>query len=278
MTKSKQSPVLDADKVAIYCRSMVAMQPQSIDSDSIRAILADAKFRTLPDVAKAFEVSTNTVNQSWRQASMPGTTNNYIAADVLIWLLDRDIANRVATGTQGDSLTQRKREIEVRRMELDLLQAERAEQNDTGKVVSVEESRRELIALILTAKNILEDLPRSVAPIVPAASAEAVQQELTRGINGCLTFMAEGAGKIIGQAIEELRADRSLIEVDATIKRLVKGEQRGRRKHSGENRDRVGRRGATRDSPRNDGDSSPDHGHHSTEVPGRVDGSRAVTD
>lgn len=179
---------LTAADIKGICKSLIDLSPQKPDPESIRALVGDYTFKTLPEVAAAFGVSANTVGQSWRQNGLPGQQGNYPAVDVLLWRLERNLAEQERYNLTGDEIAKRLKQIELNEAELALASQIRKDELERGLSVPVEAGRQQVARVLAVLRQTFSNIPRQLQ----VAYGEACASEADKMIRNALQAAHDG--------------------------------------------------------------------------------------
>ena len=166
------------------------------DADAIHALIGDVRLKTLAEVARAFNVSPDTIKTGWRSAGMPGQAGNYPLAEIIAWKLARQLR---AQGREpiagGDEVTltalDRKRQADARKATAQAAKEERSNEIQEGNCLYKDEAEQVLSQLIIQTRENFMRLPRAMVPRFPTDIADDLHGELERRIRDILTQMAE---------------------------------------------------------------------------------------
>ncbi len=181
---------------ALACRvqAVIVLAPLACDVEAVRILLqAPEPLRTLEQVAIVFGRSTNTVQRSWRSNAMPGEAGNYDAAEILVWLLDREHNNRqrrAEVGHDPEAVRELSRiELDQARTTLALQQTKLCKlQRDYVPLIAVQATFRQILNVL---RDTLCGIPRTIEPMLPARHAKELSAEVGWAIRNALTAAAE---------------------------------------------------------------------------------------
>lgn len=82
------------------CETLMRSQPATVDPKTIKRLIGNATVPSMPEVARAFGISCNTVRQSWRPSGMPGEPGSFSLADIAVWRLKylQEIGPKIKAG------------------------------------------------------------------------------------------------------------------------------------------------------------------------------------
>lgn len=189
------------------CAVILAMEPQQLPTREqlVELLGGDRSVASMPMVAKEFGFSAHTVKQSWKTSGMPGGEGNYPLADILLWKLHHDRQNEKFTRA-NNSITDEIRRIELADKLFDHEQKKIKALQATGEALAVAEVQAELFALITMVKEMFLNVPRSIAPMLPANIVDETTTELTKQIRNCLAALSNGqvCGIELPKLVQEL--------------------------------------------------------------------------
>ena len=147
---------------------------------------------TQEEVAKILGVSVRTV-QYWTRDGMPVTSQGmYDLIEIRAWrLIKNKKARKTDDGNKKVDWEQKYREVKYRLAELDYKKA-------LGEMVSVEDTRREIISNILVVNQKLLVIPMQVAPQLVGLEERAIFELLTKKIRESIEPLAKTEVSICG--------------------------------------------------------------------------------
>lgn len=169
----------------------------------IQSELGDAHVESLAAVAKAFGVSYTTVKTSWRPGGMPGDSeaNRWVLADILIWLLERDVSNLETSG--GNEFTKRKQDLQLRDLDAVARIRERKAQVVEGEYMLASTAVRVVRARANLLRDKLMGIDREIRPMLPAKYAQQCIKEVHRYFRNALMAFVEASIHDIEDELKE---------------------------------------------------------------------------
>lgn len=173
---------------------ILAASQSRLDPSKLRSIVGAVTVRTLDQVAAAFDVSPNTVKQSWRSAGMPGSPGRWPLLAILEWRIEHEAKNaKRFSGTADDRQAEadaRKTELQVEKLELEMAET-------AGRLID-----REVAGTAF--RSILSELAEASATIgeemeteFPIEIAQEKVETIKRMFNRILTAAAEKGSRVI---------------------------------------------------------------------------------
>lgn len=158
---------------------------------------------THAQVGAHFDLSGNTIKQSWAPQGMPTTDDGrYSLIDVLIWrlgYLDERESRRTYAGLSGDQLKRQLAEEELRKLQLQADRLQREEQQAMGNLIDRNDAVSGLRAYSAALAEHLESLPDQVAPMLPIETASEIVEEMRGGIRRYLEQFRNKSARAIMQ-------------------------------------------------------------------------------
>jgi hypothetical protein len=163
--------------------------------NEIADLLGHVVVQTLPQVAQAFGLSANTINQSWRQAGMPGTSGQWDLCDILAWRLARDFeaAEKKRAKPQESTEALERELLSIKRDNMLLDQQERL-----GELVDARTVQADVAKVMAVLREQLMSIPGQLAPMLPSELAASVIPEAEKKQRNALTAAHEALMRLIG--------------------------------------------------------------------------------
>lgn len=199
-TSLKRKPRKDAGpclRLSAVCPILLTLPAHLVDIEAFAALFGDFKWRTLPEVARAFGISPNTVSQSWRQSGMPGVAGNYHAAAIVRWVLQRNAKAAVKAADRGDDLEKRQAIADARKSELQVERLEIAMAEDAGRLIDREVAGTAFRTILSELTEDLSTLGEELETEFPIDTAKEKVATINRAIARRLKTASEKGARII---------------------------------------------------------------------------------
>lgn len=186
---------------AAIAGKLLRLKPSRVDEDAIRSIVGLRVVDTLDAVAADFELSPNTIKQSWRSAGMPGESRRYDIAEILLWRLKYEASVDRGRSQYADladrELDRKQKEAEARKIELQADRLEREEQTAMGNLVNRHDVVQAWSAMFAETSERLMAIPDDFAPELPVEQVTQVTERCRSKVSQILVRLSESGERAI---------------------------------------------------------------------------------
>lgn len=190
--KPKGTSVLALTRFGMLCRALSGLK--ALTEQEIVDMLGRVQVQTLPQVAQAFELSPHTINQSWRQAGMPGVSGRWDLAEILAWRLARDFEQ---AEKQRSRPTESKEELEKKILALKIETMEDERKIRVGQYVDVTKGQSQVAKAMAVFRESELSISGQIAPMLPAEIAPNICHEIDKLQRYNLTGLHESLLKAV---------------------------------------------------------------------------------
>lgn len=173
--------------------------PLSVSDADISAAIQPEFAKTLPEVARAFGKSPNTIQHSWRAAGMPGKSGRWPLLEILLWRRrhEHEVAVKRGnlSGASEREIERRQLEAETRKIELQADRLEREEQIAMGNLVPADSVVQLVSGLSAAHVKHMQQMADDLAPTFPQDTAPEYVRAIRLQVDRRLTAFAEALAR-----------------------------------------------------------------------------------